>query len=290
MIQHQGKLTAAAPFDLAHSLRFIGDFTPTHGEQSMVGRSLTKAIMIQGTPIVFRVTAEPLSYTLYTAAPASPTVVEAALDRVRFYLSLDDELGPFYEVGQRDPHFMPVLRSLYGYHQVKFLTPFENACWAVLTQRNRIPAARAMKSAIVDALGAHITVDGTSYPVFPEPEALLEAGPARLEQLIHHTQKADYLMAVAQAFFTTDEQFLRTGPYEEVAAWLRGIKGIGEWSAAFVLVRGLGRMEHLPAEPRLLEATSRFYAQPVDAARLHTLAEPYGAWRGYWAHYLRAAA
>jgi DNA-3-methyladenine glycosylase II len=127
------------------------------------------------------------------------------------------------------------------------------------------------------------------YPVFPEPGRLSEAGIARLEQVIHHTQKAAYLMAVAQAFSTSDEQFLRSGPYEMVTNWLRRIKGIGEWLASFILVRGLGRVEHLPVEQRLIEAASRHYARPVDEPTLLRLAEPYGAWRGYWAHYLRAA-
>ena len=47
-----------------------------------------------------------------------------------------------------DRPFAPVVRKLYGYHQVKFLTPFENACWAILTQRNPVPAAKEIKRAL----------------------------------------------------------------------------------------------------------------------------------------------
>lgn len=42
------------------------------------------------------------------------------------------------------------------------------------------------------------------------------------------------------------DEMLRTAPYTEVEAWLCSINGVGAWSAAFVLLRGLGRMAHIP--------------------------------------------
>jgi DNA-3-methyladenine glycosylase II len=83
--------------------------------------------------------------------------------------------------------------------------------------------------------------------------------------------------------------FLRHGDYDEVEAWLRSIKGIGEWSAQFVMVRGLGRIDRLPIEQRLLMAASERYQQTMTPDSLRKLAVRYGPWQGYWAHYLRAA-
>jgi DNA-3-methyladenine glycosylase II len=87
-----------------------------------------------------------------------------------------------------------------------------------------------------------------------------------------------------------DAAFLREADYDDVYKWLRGIRGIGDWSASFILLRGLGRMEHLPrGEKRVLDAASRVYKRPVTQATLDHLGERYGPWRGYWAHYLRVA-
>ncbi len=75
-------------------------------------------------------------------------------------------------------------------------------------------------------------------------------------------------------------------------AWLRSIKGIGEWSADFIMVRGLGRMERVPlTEKRLVEAASKVYGLGEELSRdaLQRLADKYGQWQGYWAHYLRVA-
>ena len=54
------------------------------------------------------------------------------------------------------------------------------------------------------------------------------------------------------------------------------------------MIRGLGRMESVSADREMLRAAKRVYGHPVDEAELARLAEPYGTWAGYWAHYLRA--
>lgn len=291
-----GTLHPTLPFDFARSLEFLGFFPPTQNEQSLAEQTLTKAICLRGQVIGFQVKsvgsseAPQLVYTLWSEQPLDAPTERAVVDRLRFYLSLDDDLRPFYAIGQADPRFAPVIQRLYGYHQVKFLTPFENACWAILTQRTPMAVARKLKQALTTHYGGSLILDGTEYWAFPEPGVLAEAGETDLAVLLHHVRRAEYLHAVARAFATVDETFLRTGPYEEVNTWLRGLKGIGEWSSDFILLRGLGRMEGLPiTEKRIVEAASKVYGQgrPLSEQAVRQLAGRYGPWRGYWAHYLR---
>jgi DNA-3-methyladenine glycosylase II len=293
-----GRLTPTPPFDFARSLKFLGAFQPTAGEQSLAERALAKAVLIDGQTIVFRVTssgeveAPRLDYTLFSDQPIGADAARAAADRVAFFLSLKDDLRPFYAVGRDDPAFAPIVERLYGYHQVKFLTPFENACWAILTQRNTMPIARRLKQALVERFGAHLEVDGVCYEAFPEATRLAAADPADLLAILPTLRRDEYLAAVARAFSVADEAWLRSAPYAEVAAWLRAIDGIGPWSASFVLLRGLGRTEQLPVgEKRLAAAAGRLYngGPPLSEAALGRLAERYGPWRGYWAHYVRVA-
>lgn len=290
-----GRLTAVPPFDFAQALRFLGGFQPAVGEQVLAVDSLTKAVVIAGQAVAFRVTAagamgEPaLDYALFAGRAVD---VAAAEDRIRFWLSLDDDLRPFYALAEQDAAFAPLVRRLYGYHQVKFLTPFESAVWAVLSQRNPLPQARRLKQALLDTYGRPVEVDGQTHWAFPEPQTLAAASPADLEAVIGHRRKAGSLAAVAAAFSRREEAWLRTAEYEAVEAWLREIRGIGAWSAAFILLRGLGRMERLPVdEKRLAAAAARVYnaGRPLAPGQLQALAEPYGPYQGYWAHYLRAA-
>jgi DNA-3-methyladenine glycosylase II len=294
-----GALTPAAPFDFEQSLDFLGMFLPTQGEQTLAPRTLTKAVMIDGQPVVFRVAgtgsadAPRLEYTLFAEAPITPAMQAAAADRIGFYLSLDDDLRPFYALGEADPAFAPIIRQLYGYHQVKFLTPFENAAWAILSQRNPMPVARKQKQALAARFGGTLAVDGTAYTAFPTAAQLADVAPVTLREVVSNERRAEYLAAAARAFSSVDESWLRAAPYTEVEAWLRGIKGIGVWSAEFILLRGLGRLDRVPiTDERLIAAVSHRYGngQALPPSEVERIAAGYGPWQGYWAHYLRATA
>jgi DNA-3-methyladenine glycosylase II len=293
-----GTLTPRPPFDFGKSLSFLHGFGPTAGEQSLAGASLTKAVTLQGHSVAFEVQNEGtieeprLAYRLSSEQPLSEEDRAAIADRIRFFLSLDDTLQPFYSIGQADPHFAPVIERLYGLHQPRFLTPFELACWAVLGQRVPWRMAHRAKMALVERWGTSITLKGEAYRAFPEPQQLAEVEPGDLAAVVRNERKVEYLRAVIEFFNAVDEQFLRSGPYEEVAARIRGIRGIGEWSAHFILVRGLGRMEHVPGiDKELLKAASNIYSngQPLSAAEVQQILGRYGTTQGYWAFYARNA-
>lgn len=290
-LQHLiGRLASVQPFDFAKSLAFIGAFPPARGEQTQDDLTLTKGVMIAGQPVVFRLkgAGSTLNYEAWSPEPITRAVLE---DRLRFFLSLDDDLEPFYAVARNDAAFKPILTALYGLHQVKFLTPFENAVWAVLTQRTPMPVARKMKSALIAAKGATLTIDAVDYPVFPQVDQLASLSEVELQEIIGHKPKAAYLANLIAAFARTDERWLREAPTLEVEAWLRGIKGIGPWSAMFVLIRGLGRMDAaLDAGEELMHAVGAAYGdgRPATARAVAAHAKPYGALQGYWSYYLRA--
>jgi DNA-3-methyladenine glycosylase II len=296
MYTETGTLKPTPPFDFDKSLNFLGVFMPTKQEQTVSSHILTKAISIDGQTIVFQLasigtTENPqLEYTLFAAEPISKVIENAVVERMTFFLSLKDDLRPFYRIGREDADFDPIIEHLYGYHQVKFLTPFENACWAVLTQRNPMKIAQKTKQALIEKYGNHLEVHGTVYWAFPEPIQIAVVNEGELLKVIRNDRRTEYLIATARAFSEVDEEFLKTAPDEEVETWLRNIEGIGEWSATFIMVRGLGRMEHVPlTEKRLIEAASKVYGHGEELSRedLKRLAERYGPWQGYWAHYLR---
>src|SRR5579871_814968 len=98
-----GTLTYAKPFDFSKSLAFIGNFGPNDGEQQVAENVLTKALMIKGYTLAFRVSEakDRLCYELFSERELPDSVKTSAIARIAFYLSLDDDLTPFYTIGKK---------------------------------------------------------------------------------------------------------------------------------------------------------------------------------------------
>jgi DNA-3-methyladenine glycosylase II len=278
------------------SLRFLEGFSPAEGEQAIDDAAVTKGLRAHGQTMVFRVGAAPgstpeapeLSYRLWSDRPLTDEVRTEATDRIGAFLSIDDDLGGFYELAGADPVFAPVAARLRGLHQVRFLTPFENLCWAVMGQRAPIPVARKAKDAFVERYGGVLEVDGVLHRAFPEPADVAGLTPEDLLVTIGNQRRAGYLANVIEAWQDVDETWLRTGPVDDVQAWLRSIKGVGEWSTAFVLFRGLGRHAPMPLTVPTLKAIRQTYGAHVSEEESAALEARYAPWTGYWVMYQRA--
>ncbi|MFC4912158.1 DNA-3-methyladenine glycosylase family protein [Actinomadura gamaensis] len=288
-------LPATPPFDFAPQLRFLTGFRPTAGQQRVDDSTLTKALRADGRTFAVRLAAadsgDGLRCDLWFEGDApSDEVVATVRRQITSWLSLDDDLTEFYEIGRRDPDFTPVIDRLYGYHQAKFPTPLENAVWAILSQRTALPVAAKEKQALTEAFDNVLTVDGVTHRAFPDVEQLASLAPGRIAELVGNMRKGQYLSGTVRAWLDLDEDHLRTAPYEEAKDTLLSLPGIGPWSATFILIRGFGRTDEVPSEKQLITAASRVYGRRLTAADVRKLGEPYGRWSGYWAHYLRVGA
>lgn len=272
-----GELTCVTPFDFGKCLSFVADFTPAMGEQQVVGAaSLTKAIMIDGHTVGFRVRQGDthLLYELFNDSQLPAAVRRRAVEQLRFYLSLDDDLTDFYAIGQSDPYFAPILEQLYGMHHIKFPTLCEIACWSILTQHLAIPIAKKMKQSLVETYGGQITIDEKMYWAFPDLDRLKRVSADDFARVIGDVRRARYLVEVVKALSGMDEMWLRSASFGEAEARLREIPGIGLWSATFILVRGLGRMEHILTDQKpLLRLVPKVYGPGVT---LEQIAQRYG--------------
>jgi DNA-3-methyladenine glycosylase II len=295
-LQREGTIRPVAPFDFDQALDFIGAFPPMHGEQVVSEKALKRAAWASQTPVAFRLSAagtveEPeLRYELHADDPLSDADAAALVRRIETYLSVYDDLHRFYELIDSDPPFASVKRELYGYHQVKFLTPFENACWTILSQRNRLAIAQQMKRTMIEEFSAAVEFEGRQFWPFPGAKEVVRASVEDLTRLLRNSRRAEYVHGAAVAFSEVDEAFLREGSYEDVSHWLRAIPGVGAWSATFVMIRSLGRMERIPHDDQaLMRLAGKVYGdgQPLPAEDMQRLADHYGDLQGYWAHYLR---
>jgi len=294
----QVQVRVRPPFSLATTCEVVAAASPFRPDLRFGPGSLTRALAVGAVPVVVRVTdagqtgRPALVYDLFAAVPWTPPMEDAATRGVSGFLGLEDDLAGFYHLAENDEALAPVVHRFFGYRPVRFPSAFEAATWAVLSQHNHWNVARKMKEALVAGLGSGLALEGADYWVFPPPAAVAKAGPDRLRWLLRNERRAISLLAVAAAFAHVDAAFLSDAPTAQVLAWLRGIHGIGPWSAAFILQRGVGRSDApLLIDKSLVRAVLAVYGphrmlRTDDVARL---AERYGEHRGLWAHYVRVA-
>jgi DNA-3-methyladenine glycosylase II len=282
-------MDAKPPFDFDKSLRFIERFRPMNGEQETSGKTLTKALMFEGQTVAMRLGEEPggkpgVYYELFSERQLSERLAQKVAERVSFFLGLRDDLAPFYAIAAKDPAFYPVAKRLVGLHHVKFPSLFEITCWAILAQRSQMPVAKRAKDALTERFGGSIEVDGKVYRAFPDYEALRGAKVADVLFATKNRRNAERISILLSTFGELDEEFLLTAPYEKAEERLKRIKGIGDWSAQFILFRGLGRIEKLKYNMRPVEKMmGKLYGSEMT---LDEVNRTYGEWSGYWSVYL----
>ena len=289
----EGKIYPESPFDFNKSLNVIDMFIPSEDEYKIDECSLTTAIQIDEQTIAFKIesvgTVEKpvLNYQLF-GGEITDDLTDKIIDRIIFFLSLNDELKPFYSQAASDDIFNQVVDEFYGLHQVKFLTPFEAAGWAILSQRISMNVAKKMKENLTHHIGNSIKLDDHEFWAFPSPEQILNLDFDEIVSVVKNKRKSSYLLNTAEAFSTVDEEFLRNGPLDKVKNWLLDIKGIGEWSAHLELIRGLGRMEDSLNKGMLCKCVEKIYGSKTSP-ELEEILNNYKDFPGYWEYYIRTS-
>ncbi|MTK64995.1 MAG: DNA-3-methyladenine glycosylase 2 family protein [Methanobacterium sp.] len=287
----EGKLYPEDPFDFKQSLNFIDNFFSSSNDYLILENQLKTAVQLEST-VGFKVEStgtvdDPVLHYKLFSEQLNKNTVDKVIDRITFFLSLNDDLKPFYQIAKTDDVFKEILDDLYGLHQVKFLTPFEAAAWAILSQRISMNVSRKMKEKLTEYVGNNIEFEGHNFQAFPSPEQLKNMDLDELISIIKNKRKSEYLLNAAEAFSSVDEKFLRTGPLEDVKNWLTDIKGIGEWSAHLELIRGLGRMEDYTQDRMLQGCVEKHYGS-TTSEKLDEIIRNYREFPGYWEYYLRS--
>ena len=269
-------LPVAAPFSFAQTLAFVGRFPPCQGQYLVTDDSLTAAVVIHGRP------------TTFTIRGARPIVeIERAVDapailaRAAHLVGARDDLRAFYAAAEGDRPFRPILDALHGLHHVRFLTLEEIAIYSVMTQRAPIAMAARMKRKLFDRIG--IPVGGLlALPAF---DHLVTLDGDDYGEAIGHARKGAQIAEVVRGVAKIGEKFLVEAPYADARDALLAVRGIGPFSSAMILLRGLGRMDEVPLA-QVFEAEARaVYGTAYDEAAIRAR---YGRQLGYWSFYLKA--
>jgi len=273
------RIEPRGPFSLAAARDFLGGFTPGRGTFGTTDDDLLMAFPVEGWQGSAAVAIRQAPDGALEGVVRGDADLDAVTRQVARVFSVDHDGSGYSAVGERDP-VIGALQERFAYlRPVCFYSPYEAAVAAVVGQRISQRQAAAIRTGMAREHGQRFSIGGDELAAFPLPSQLLELRtyPGLSDE------KVGRLHAVARAAIsrTLDAEHLRSFPAATALAELREIRGIGEWSAQHVLLRGAGLADELPmADPLSREAVRRAYRldELPDDARFTAIAE---AWRPY---------
>jgi DNA-3-methyladenine glycosylase II len=281
-------VTLQGPFDLPLSLEAAARFLPPRG---LVPTVLRVAARLGRRPTIFEIRQTRRSPPRIEAFSTSRVHRRRLQERARWLVSADLDLRPFYRLVATHPIMGPVSRSLNGLKPLRPPSLFEMVVIAITEQQLSLAAAFHIRERLIARFGTPFE----TLWIFPSPEALAEAPLGDLMSCGLSRRKAEYVKEFAQrvAEDTFDLDALTQKSDADAGACLMSQRGLGTWSAQYILVRGLGRPDCLPSDDvGLRRAAGEYFSRgrQLSPEQLERALLPFAPFRGLAAFYLSVAA
>ena len=220
--------------------------------------------------------------------------VERAARQITWLLGCDQDLRPFYDAVTGDPVLADVVNDFYGYHNTRTASVYEALVQAVMGQQIATNVARIIRSLLVENYGVRATIVGREWYAFPRSQSLAIAEVDDLRQLKLSYRKAEYIQGIARAAMESGDDLdgIHDLEDDEVVKRMIAMRGVGHWTAQWVLVRALARPDGFPIGDLALRRTVSslyFDGQEIDDGQLLEFSERWSPWRSYATSYLFAA-
>ena len=271
------RLPTRHPFAAAEVLEFVGR-RAIPGVETWDGACYCRTLRLPAGEGVVSLTAHGdhvrarISLSMWSDLPA-------AVQRVRRLLDLDADPVAVDEFLGTDAILGPLVRACPGRRAPASVDPFETAVRAVIGQQVSVEGARTVTSRIVDAAGAPSTLDGGPGRVFPDPAALADAPDAVFSM---PGARRDTIRRLAAAVADGAIALDPGADPDEVRTGLLALKGVGPWTADYVMMRGLGHPDVLLATDLGVRHALERFGDGVAATR-------WAPWRSYAVHHLWAS-
>jgi len=286
------------PFDLDLSASIFSGGDP--GIRSYRDGVFSQVIRAAGQLVLVTVTMEgnddnPVLKVRVRPLPDRPGVLGAAGRAVGTLFNLGLDLAPFISAVRDDPVMTAIARRLRGLKPPRTATLFEALVDSIIEQQVSLAAAHRMEERLIRHFGETLELEGTTCHAFPLPERLAGGSPGEFRACGLSGKKAEYIADIARLIREGNLDLEHHGPGEETADIIReltALRGVGVWTAELAVLRGLSRLDAIPADDLgIRRAITRYYgrASRIDTAEARRIAEAWGAWRGLAAYYLLVA-
>jgi DNA-3-methyladenine glycosylase II len=188
-----------------------------------------------------------VSLTSQRIASYMKASAKASLERL---LGLQIDLSDFYRLAEADLKLGVLAQRFRGLKPPRFLTIFEALANAIACQQMSLSLGILLLSRITETFGVPIEGTAEMAHAFPRPEDLAGLEPPAFRKLGFSYNKGRSLTDLARACAEgrANLEELTNLNNEASVQRLLEFRGVGRWSAEYVLLRGLGRLNVYPGD------------------------------------------
>lgn len=178
----------------------------------------------------------------------SGTAPKRHLETVATMLGANVDLHDWYRRARSFPWLQRLAEEFRGLKPPRYPELWEALCHGIIFQQLSIVAAAAIMHRFVERFSIPVVDNKIRLYPFPRPEKIAAARENSLIALGLSAMKASYLKAAAKGILNGEvrQPAIQALPSGEASCALQAIRGIGRWSAAVILLRGLGRLDVFP--------------------------------------------
>jgi len=207
------------------------------------------------------------------------------------WFDLNNDLTPFYEMANADPLLKMPAQKFYGLRVIGIPDLFEALCWGVLGQQINLAFAYSLKKQFVERFGESIDWNGKKYWVFPPYERIAQLTPTDLADIKMTVKKSEYIIGIAKLMASGElsRGKLMKMNFKDAEKNLIKIRGIGPWTANYVLMRCLRFQSAFPIDDvgliNSIKILRNMERKPTKDEILE-LSLPWENWEAYATFYL----
>lgn len=209
--------------------------------------------------------------------------------RIRRIFSLDLDPAVLVKCSESDPVVGRLISRLPGARPVLTADPYECVIWAIAGQQVNVAFAKTLKTSLAELVGSWVEVEGRRYLVPPAPQDVMKLTVDQLRELHFSRTKAATILTVSEAIAGGDLVLdqLDVLSYEDAMRALIAFRGVGRWTAEYVLMRGLGFQDIIPAgDLGLQKAIGTAYGldRKATESEVREISNPWSPIRGWLAY------
>ncbi len=208
---------------------------------------------------------------------------DQARDYLRRLLGLHADPEPFERHVSASPRLAPLVAGRPGLRIPQTPDLFDGLTWVIVGQQINLAFAYVLRRRLAERAGVP-AANGLLAP--PTAEAVANLTVEELGRMQFSRRKAEYLTGAAQKIVAGELDLARlaTLPPEEAEAGLVAVRGIGRWSAQYLMMRAFGLEDCVPVgDAGLVKGLARFFNLPDRPGPAETLElmrpfAPYRSW------------